>query len=74
MPETIWNKVFDSYSHKDKRLFEEFKTMLAPAIRDGIVEVWDDKQKTRVSAKVAAANPPQSSTAFNQLNPCRAYV
>ncbi|HEV7398436.1 MAG TPA: TIR domain-containing protein [Pyrinomonadaceae bacterium] len=40
-------KVFISYSHKDKRLFEEFKTMLAPAIRNGIVDLWDD---TRIAA------------------------
>jgi tetratricopeptide (TPR) repeat protein len=42
MPAIIRNKVFVSYSHKDKKLFEEFKTMLAPAIRDGVVDVWDD--------------------------------
>jgi hypothetical protein len=35
-------KAFISYSHKDKRLFGEFKTMLAPAIRNGVVEIWDD--------------------------------
>jgi len=33
-----------SYSHKDKKLFEEFNTMLSPAKRDGIVDVWDDKR------------------------------
>ncbi len=44
MAETTRDKIFISYSHKDKRLFEEFKTMLAPAIRDGIVDVWDDKK------------------------------
>ena len=38
------DKIFISYSHKDNRLFEEFKTMMAPAIRDGIVDVWDDKR------------------------------
>ena len=38
------DKVFISYSHKDKRLFNEFKTMLAPAIRKGIVDIWDDGQ------------------------------
>jgi hypothetical protein len=38
------SKVFISYSHKDKRLFEEFKTMLAPAIRKGIVDLWDDQR------------------------------
>jgi hypothetical protein len=36
------DKAFISYSHKDKKQFGEFKTMLAPAIRNGIVEIWDD--------------------------------
>ena len=36
------DKAFISYSHKDKKPFGEFKTMLAPAIRNGIVEIWDD--------------------------------
>src|SRR5258708_10325945 len=44
MSETKRDKIFISYSHKDNRLFEEVKTMLAPAIRDGIVDVWDDKK------------------------------
>jgi hypothetical protein len=35
-------KVFVSYSHKDKKLFGEFQTMLAPAIRRGKVDIWDD--------------------------------
>jgi internalin A len=34
--------IFVSYSRRDKRLFEEFKTMLAPAIRSGMVDLWDD--------------------------------
>ena len=38
------NKVFISYSRQDKKLFNEFKTMLAPAIRKGIVDIWDDTQ------------------------------
>ena len=37
-------KIFVSYSHKDKKLFDEFKTVLAPAIRKGIVDIWDDTQ------------------------------
>jgi hypothetical protein len=32
-------KIFVSYSHKDKKLFDEFKTVLAPAIRKGIVDI-----------------------------------
>lgn len=43
------NGIFVSYSHKDLRLFEEFKTMLAPAIRNGLI-VWDDL-KIPVGAK-----------------------
>jgi TIR domain len=36
--------VFVSYSHKDNNLFREFKTMLAPAIAGGVVQLWDDTQ------------------------------
>src|SRR6266850_188866 len=36
--------VFISYSHKDKKLFGEFKTILAPAIRKGSLQLWDDKK------------------------------
>jgi hypothetical protein len=36
------DKIFVSYSHKDNKRLEEFKTMLAPAIRDGRVDLWDD--------------------------------
>ena len=42
--------VFVSYSHKDKKLFEEFKIMLAPAIQQGIVDLWDDT-KIQTGAK-----------------------
>jgi hypothetical protein len=38
------NKIFVSYSHKDRKLFEEFETMLAPAIQRGIVDLWDDQK------------------------------
>jgi formylglycine-generating enzyme required for sulfatase activity len=34
--------VFVSYSHKDRKYFDEFKGMLQPVIRDGRLEVWDD--------------------------------
>lgn len=36
------DKIFVSYSHKDRKLFTEFKTMLAPAIQRGVVHLWDD--------------------------------
>ncbi|HZF10577.1 MAG TPA: toll/interleukin-1 receptor domain-containing protein [Thermoanaerobaculia bacterium] len=34
--------VFVSYSHKDKKWLEDLRTMLAPDIRDGVVDVWWD--------------------------------
>jgi TIR domain len=37
-------KIFVSYCHKDGKLFEEFKTMLAPAIQSGLVDLWDDRK------------------------------
>jgi hypothetical protein len=40
------DKIFISYSHKDKKLFDEFKTMLAPAMRKGMVDLWDDTKIT----------------------------
>ena len=38
------NKIFVSYSRKDTKLFEEFKTMMAPALQSGIVDLWDDQR------------------------------
>lgn len=38
------NKIFVSYSHKDRELFAEFKTMMAPAIEQNIVDLWDDQR------------------------------
>ena len=36
--------VFFSYSHKDSKWLENFRTMLAPAVRAGIVSMkWDDQ-------------------------------
>jgi hypothetical protein len=34
--------IFISYSHKDKKLFNEFISMMDPAIRRGVVDIWDD--------------------------------
>jgi TIR domain len=42
--------IFVSYSHKDQKIFQEFKTMLAPAAQGGLLEVWDD-QKIRPGEK-----------------------
>ena len=50
MPTTKRDTIFVSYSHKDKKLFEEFKTMLAPALQTGAVDLWDDT-KIRPGAK-----------------------
>jgi class 3 adenylate cyclase len=41
-PTLTRTKVFVSYSHKDAKLLGEFKTMLAPAIQKGRVNIWDD--------------------------------
>lgn len=38
------NKVFISYSHKDKAWLDELKTMLIPVIRAKKVSIWDDTQ------------------------------
>ena len=38
------DKIFVSYSHKDVKLFNEFKTMMAPALQQGLVDLWDDKK------------------------------
>jgi len=34
--------VFVSYSHKDKKWLEDLRTMLAPKVREGVVDVWWD--------------------------------
>lgn len=44
------DKIFVSYSHKDWKLFDEFKTMLAPVIQAGLVDLWDDR-KIQTGAK-----------------------
>jgi hypothetical protein len=42
--------IFVSYSHEDKKLFDEFLTMMAPAIQRGVVDIWDDT-KIAIGAK-----------------------
>jgi len=42
--------IFISYSHKDKWFLDELKTMLKPAVRQGIIDPWDDT-KIAVGAK-----------------------
>jgi hypothetical protein len=36
------DQVFISYSHKDKRLFDQLQTTLKPLVRSNKVSVWDD--------------------------------
>jgi hypothetical protein len=38
------DQVFISYSHKDRRFFQDFKTMLAPAVKNGVVDLADDQK------------------------------
>ena len=42
--------VFISYSHKDRKWLDEFKTMLEPLVRMGTITIWDDT-KIRGGAK-----------------------
>jgi tetratricopeptide (TPR) repeat protein len=46
MPTNERRGIFISYSHKDRKFLNEMKTMLAPAIRDGVVDLWDDTRIT----------------------------
>src|ERR1700730_4105611 len=36
--------IFVSYSRKDRKFLNEFEAMFTPAIRDGIVDFWDDSR------------------------------
>jgi hypothetical protein len=61
----VRDKVFFSYSHKDRKWLEKFQTMLKPLERNEKIVVWNDKQiragdrwkeeiqKALASAKVA---------------------
>ncbi|MEH2308289.1 COR domain-containing protein, partial [Nostoc sp.] len=45
MPEPVTrNQVFISYSHKDKKWFNDLKTNLEPLIREQNLKLWDDTQ------------------------------
>jgi TIR domain len=44
------DRVFISYSHKDKRWLEELQTMLKPLVRKGSITPWDDT-KIEAAAK-----------------------
>lgn len=44
MPPPDRNQVFISYSHKDKKWLERLETHLKPRIRNGKVDVWNDKR------------------------------
>ena len=41
---SVRNKVFISYSHKDKKWLEEFQVHLRPVEREGVFDYWDDTQ------------------------------
>src|SRR5690349_16513348 len=36
------DKVFISYSHKDKRWLNRLQTHLKPLVRDGVLDIWVD--------------------------------
>ncbi len=43
-PRTKPARVFISYSHKDMPLFDELKKHLSVLIRQGVIEMWNDRQ------------------------------
>lgn len=36
------DKIFISYSHKDKKIFQELQTILKPLVSNNLIVVWDD--------------------------------
>ena len=60
MSEAGRDKVFISYSHKDKTWLGRLQTMLEPLVRKDSIAVWDDT-KIKAGAQWARRNPYGSS-------------
>lgn len=63
MSATTRDKVFISYSHKDKKWLERLQTMLQPLVRSRAITIWDDtlikpggKWKEDIQCALAAAS------------------
>ena len=44
MPQTVRDRIFVSYSHKDEAWLDRFRTMLQPAQRATGLQLWSDKR------------------------------
>ena len=44
MSQPTRNKIFFSYSRKDRRWLEEFQVMLTPLVRNQVISTWDDSK------------------------------
>jgi hypothetical protein len=42
MPDRERNRIFVSYSHEDRRRFDEFMTMMDPVISQDLIDIWSD--------------------------------